>query len=257
MLDHGRGRSFVRDHRGGGAPIRRFPHHRPTDAVLAAGDFVKIDFGRAGLRLPLRHDPAHLCCRQPRKWQLDVLRLGWLQRRRAGSGSPDAGGGRSRMSMPRRGRSSPMAGLCRQLRPRPRPWCRTTDPRSAGNQRVSRRYTACWLCGHRGARRLSARPRRRPPSRTRLVVCDRAPDLLTRFPKETGDRPEKKLGGTTDRGIDRRLQRTGSSCRSTASYGRSTEFPARQARQGPCLRAHQAQECVVGQGRRQDVQRRA
>ncbi len=44
MLDHGAdGASFETIVATG--PNSAIPHHRPTDAVLAAGDFVKIDFG--------------------------------------------------------------------------------------------------------------------------------------------------------------------------------------------------------------------
>ncbi|BBY08353.1 X-Pro dipeptidase [Mycobacterium noviomagense] len=44
MLDHGaEGVSFETIVAAG--PNSAIPHHRPTDAVLAAGDFVKIDFG--------------------------------------------------------------------------------------------------------------------------------------------------------------------------------------------------------------------
>lgn len=46
MLDHGAdGPSFETIVAAG--PNSAIPHHRPTDAVLAAGDFVKIDFGAA------------------------------------------------------------------------------------------------------------------------------------------------------------------------------------------------------------------
>ena len=38
-------------------PTRRSRTTGPTDAVLAAGDFVKIDFGALVARLPLGHDP--------------------------------------------------------------------------------------------------------------------------------------------------------------------------------------------------------
>ena len=56
MLDHGAdGVSFETIVAAG--PNSAIPHHRPTDAVLAAGDFVKIDFGALVVRLPLRHDP--------------------------------------------------------------------------------------------------------------------------------------------------------------------------------------------------------
>ena len=67
---------------------------------------------------------------------------------------------------------------------------RIADPRSAGNQRHRRRYTACWFRGHRGARCLLARPRRCPHRghAGRDVGWDRTgtstPELLTRFPKE-------------------------------------------------------------------------
>ena len=45
MLDHGAdGNAFGRSSQP--TPIRRFPHHRPTDAVLRTGDFVRSTSGR-------------------------------------------------------------------------------------------------------------------------------------------------------------------------------------------------------------------
>ncbi|EUA19101.1 metallopeptidase M24 family protein [Mycobacterium xenopi 4042] len=55
MLDHGAdGVSF--DTIVAAGANSAIPHHRPTDAVLATGDFVKIDSARWS-RLPLGHDP--------------------------------------------------------------------------------------------------------------------------------------------------------------------------------------------------------
>ena len=158
MLDHGAdGVSFETIVAAGANSA--IPHHRPTDAVLAAGDFVKIDFGalvggyhsdmtRTFVLAPAAH------------WQLEIYEL--VADRAAGR----AGGAGARGGAARRGRRVAAGDrrrrLRRELQPRPGPRRRTADPRSAGNQRVSRRYTACWLRGDRGARCLLARSRRCP-----------------------------------------------------------------------------------------------
>ena len=73
MLDHGAdGVSFETIVATGANSA--IPHHRPTDAVLAAGDFVKIDFGALVVRLPLRHDP-DVRAGPAAQWQLDIYEL--------------------------------------------------------------------------------------------------------------------------------------------------------------------------------------
>jgi Xaa-Pro aminopeptidase len=55
-------------------PNSAIPHHRPTDAVLAAGDFVKIDFG--ALIAGYHSDMTRTFALAPvAQWQLDVYRL--------------------------------------------------------------------------------------------------------------------------------------------------------------------------------------
>jgi Xaa-Pro aminopeptidase len=55
-------------------PNSAIPHHRPTDAVLAAGDFVKIDFG--ALIAGYHSDMTRTFVLAPvAQWQLDVYRL--------------------------------------------------------------------------------------------------------------------------------------------------------------------------------------
>ena len=158
MLDHGAdGVSFETIVAAGANSA--IPHHRPTDAVLAAGDFVKIDFG--ALVCGYHSDMTRTFVLAPAaQWQLDLYEL-VAAAQRAGREAVAPG-----VALQRRGRriaaGDRRCGLRRELQPRPRARRRTADPRSAGNQRVSRRYTACWLRGHRGARCLSARPRRCP-----------------------------------------------------------------------------------------------
>ena len=73
MLDHGAdGRSFETIVAAG--PNSAIPHHRPTDAVLAAGDFVKIDFG--ALVCGYHSDMTRtFVLSQAAQWQLDVYEL--------------------------------------------------------------------------------------------------------------------------------------------------------------------------------------
>ncbi len=129
------------------------PHHRPTETVLAAGDFVKIDFGAlvGGYHSDMT-----------RTFVLgtaSTLAAGHLP---AGVGRP-AGrprGARSRGHPERRRRRRPPGHRRRRprraLRPRAGPRRRTADPRSAGNQLRGRRYTAGWLRGDRGTRCIPA-----------------------------------------------------------------------------------------------------
>ena len=70
MLDHGAdGVSFETIVAAG--PNSAIPHHRPTDSVLAAGDFVKIDFG--ALVAGYHSDMTRTFVLSPAaQWQLDV-----------------------------------------------------------------------------------------------------------------------------------------------------------------------------------------
>ena len=66
------------------------PHHRPTDAVLAAGDFVKIDFG--ALVCGYHSDMTRTFVMSPAaQWQLDIYEL-----------VADRAAGRPRRARPRR-----------------------------------------------------------------------------------------------------------------------------------------------------------
>jgi Xaa-Pro aminopeptidase len=73
MLDHGAdGVSFETIVAAG--PNSAIPHHRPTDTVLAAGDFVKIDFG--ALVAGYHSDMTRTFVLSPvAQWQLDVYDL--------------------------------------------------------------------------------------------------------------------------------------------------------------------------------------
>src|SRR6202140_5075773 len=73
MLDHGAdGVSFETIVAAGGNSA--IPHHRPTDAVLAAGDFVKIDFG--ALVCGYHSDMTRTFVLAPAaQWQLDIYEL--------------------------------------------------------------------------------------------------------------------------------------------------------------------------------------
>jgi Xaa-Pro aminopeptidase len=73
MLDHGAdGVSFETIVATGANSA--IPHHRPTDAVLAAGDFVKIDFG--ALVCGYHSDMTRTFVLSPAaQWQLDIYDL--------------------------------------------------------------------------------------------------------------------------------------------------------------------------------------
>jgi Xaa-Pro aminopeptidase len=73
MLDHGAdGVSFETIVATG--PNSAIPHHRPTDAVLSAGDFVKIDFG--ALVCGYHSDMTRTFVLAPAaQWQLDLYQL--------------------------------------------------------------------------------------------------------------------------------------------------------------------------------------
>jgi Xaa-Pro aminopeptidase len=73
MLDHGAdGVSFETIVAAG--PNSAIPHHRPTDAALAAGDFVKIDFG--ALVCGYHSDMTRTFVLAPvAQWQLDLYEL--------------------------------------------------------------------------------------------------------------------------------------------------------------------------------------
>jgi Xaa-Pro aminopeptidase len=73
MLDHGAdGVSFETIVAAG--PNSAIPHHRPTDAALAAGDFVKIDFG--ALVAGYHSDMTRTFVLAPvAQWQLDLYEL--------------------------------------------------------------------------------------------------------------------------------------------------------------------------------------
>ena len=181
MLDHGAdGLSFETIVAAGANSA--IPHHRPTDAVLAAGDFVKIDFG--ALVSGYHSDMTRTFVLAPAaQWQLDLYELG-----RRGPAGRAGGAGAGRCAT--RCGCAIAAGdrrrrLCRVLHPWPRARGRTGDPRSSGNQRVSRRYTACWLRGDCGARCLLARSRRCPH---RGHACRRR-DIRPAYPvpQRTGD----------------------------------------------------------------------
>jgi len=73
MLDHGAdGPSFETIVAAG--PHSAIPHHRPTDAVLATGDFVKIDFGAlvAGYHSDMTRT---FVLGQAAQWQRDIYEL--------------------------------------------------------------------------------------------------------------------------------------------------------------------------------------
>src|SRR6201996_737260 len=172
MLDHGAdGISFETIVAAG--PNSAIPHHRPTDAVLAQGDFVKIDFGAlvAGYHSDMTRT---FVLGKAADWQLEIYQL-VAESQRAGreglapGGGPRGGdaaargpGGAAPGCRPARGgrRRAPAdrrRGLRRAVQPRFGPWRGIADPRGAGNRRHLDRDPAGRVRGDRGARRLPAR----------------------------------------------------------------------------------------------------
>ena len=101
MLDHGAdGVSFETIVAAGANSA--IPHHRPTDAVLAAGDFVKIDFG--ALVCGYHSDMTRTFVLAPAaQWQLDLYDL-VAAAQRAGREAAGAGGCAARCGRRSRGR---------------------------------------------------------------------------------------------------------------------------------------------------------
>ncbi len=158
MLDHGADAVSFETIVAAG-PNSAIPHHRPTEAVLATGDFVKIDFGAlvAGYHSDMTRT---FVLGKAADWQLEIYQL-VADAQRAGREALAAG-----RRPARRGRRRAPADRRRGLRGAVRARSGTRrgpgDPRSAGDRRHLRRHTARGFRGDRGARRLSARPRRCP-----------------------------------------------------------------------------------------------
>jgi Xaa-Pro aminopeptidase len=168
MLDHGAdGVSFETIVAAG--PNSAIPHHRPTDAVLAAGDFVKIDFG--ALVCGYHSDMTRTFVLSPAaQWQLDVYGL-VAAAQRAGREALEPGASlkdvdaASRQVIADAGYADNFShglghGVGLRIHEAP--------------EYVGRRYTACWLWvtvepvsvpDHGGAPRGHA------------AVCDKAPTL--------------------------------------------------------------------------------
>ena len=186
MLDHGADAISFETIVAAG-PNSAIPHHRPTDAVLADGDFVKIDFGAlvAGYHSDMTRT---FVLGKAADWQLEIYQL-VADAQRAGREALQPGA-----EPARRGRRGAPAdrrrGLRRAIQPRIGTRGGPADPRSAGNRCHLGRDTACGLRGDGGARRLLARPRRCPHrghlGRRRRCGGNtkQTAELLTRFPKE-------------------------------------------------------------------------
>ena len=222
MLDHGADAISFETIVAAG-PNSAIPHHRPTDAVLAAGDFVKIDFGAlvAGYHSDMTRT---FVLGKAADWQLEIYQL-VAEAQRAGREALRAGAGLRDVDAAAR-QLIVDAGLRRAVQPRSGARRGPADPRSAGNRRHRRRYTACGLRGDRGARRLSARPRRCPHRghagrglERRDETAGHTPELLTGSPKNW-----PSCRRYTDRGNRLPTSRTDWCWSSTASCGRSSSF---------------------------------
>ncbi len=150
MLDHGADAISFETIVAAG-PNSAIPHHRPTDAVLAAGDFVKIDFG--ALVAGYHSDMTRTFVLGPAAdWQLEIYEL-VAAAQRAGREALQPGAGLRDVDAAAR-QLIVDAGYGRQVRPRSGTRRRPADPRSTGYRGHFRRHTTCGFGGDRGARRL-------------------------------------------------------------------------------------------------------
>lgn len=179
MLDHGAdGRSFETIVAAGANSA--IPHHRPTDAVLAAGDFVKIDFG--ALVCGYHSDMTRTFVLAPAaQWQRDVYDLvATAQRAGADALAPGASlkdvDAASRQVIADAGYAENFGhglghGVGLQIHEAP-----GINAAAAGTLLAGSAVTVepgVYLPDRGGVRIEDT-----------LVVGERAPDLLTRFPKE-------------------------------------------------------------------------
>lgn len=179
MLDHGAdGVSFETIVAAG--PNSAIPHHRPTDAVLAGGDFVKIDFG--ALVCGYHSDMTRTFVLAPvAQWQLDVYEL-VATAQRAGREALAPGAmlcdvdAASRQVIADAGHAENFGhglghGVGLQIHEAPGINALATGRMRAGS--VVTVEPGVYLPDRGGVRIEDT-----------LVVCDTNPDLLTRFPKE-------------------------------------------------------------------------
>ena len=179
MLDHGAdGVSFETIVAAGANSA--IPHHRPTDAVLAAGDFVKIDFG--ALVCGYHSDMTRTFVLGPAaQWQLDLYEL-VATAQKAGREAVGPGvalrdvDAASRQVIADAGYAENFThglghGVGLEIHEAP-----GINATAAGTLLAGAAVTVepgVYLPGRGGVRIEDT-----------LVVCETAPDLLTRFPKE-------------------------------------------------------------------------
>ncbi len=179
MLDHGAdGVSFETIVAAGANSA--IPHHRPTDAVLAAGDFVKIDFG--ALVCGYHSDMTRTFVLGPAaQWQLDLYEL-VAAAQKAGRDAVGPGvalrdvDAASRQVIADAGYAENFThglghGVGLEIHEAP-----GINATAAGTLLAGAAVTVepgVYLPGRGGVRIEDT-----------LVVCEKAPDLLTRFPKE-------------------------------------------------------------------------
>jgi Xaa-Pro aminopeptidase len=179
MLDHGAdGVSFETIVAAGANSA--IPHHRPTDAALAAGDFVKIDFG--ALVCGYHSDMTRTFVLGPAaQWQLDLYEL-VAAAQKAGRDAVGPGvalrdvDAASRQVIADAGYAENFThglghGVGLEIHEAP-----GINATAAGTLLAGAAVTVepgVYLPGRGGVRIEDT-----------LVVCEKAPDLLTRFPKE-------------------------------------------------------------------------
>ena len=220
MLDHGAdGVSFETIVAAG--PNSAIPHHRPTDAVLAAGDFVKIDFG--ALVCGYHSDMTRTFVLAPvAQWQLDIYEL-VAAAQQAGRDALAPGvtlkdvDAASRQVIADAGYADNFGhglghGVGLQIHEAP-----GISASAAGTLLAGSAVTVepgVYLPGHGGVRiedTLVVRERPEPQAGTRPQLTHPVPEG-TGDPLEENNRPWQRPP----------ISRTGSSCRSTASCGRSS-----------------------------------
>ena len=252
MLDAGRRRPVLRHHRGDRPELARSRTTGPTDRAAARGDFAQDRLRGDRRRLPRRHDP-HLRARARRPTG-SARSTSWSRAAQAAGGHALRGRAPTsrarRRGRPRRDRATPGTA---STSPRPRARRRPGDPRGAEHR--SARTRVHWLpaCPSPSSRGSTCRAAAVSASRTPWSSRPTGPSCSPSRPRELL-RPLTVAQETTRGHHQRPEERPRAQPRRPALDRR--RVPARQAGQGPRLRAHHAEERAVRQGRRQDLQRR-
>jgi len=193
MLDHGADAVSFETIVAAG-PNSAIPHHRPTDAVLATGDFVKIDFGAlvAGYHSDMTRT---FVLNKAADWQLEIYRL-VADAQRAGREALRPGAGlrdvdaAARQLIAEAGYGEQFGhglghGVGLQIHEAPGIGATSAGTLLAGS--VVTVEPGVYLPGRGGVRiedTLAVAPETTPETPNTSSTAGQTPELLTRFPKE-------------------------------------------------------------------------